>query len=57
MTIAVPIKEAARIVGVSERTMRRWVEQRHVKSWVPSRRRRYVDLEDALAYRSRRRVA
>lgn len=54
MTVAVPIKEAARIVGVSERTMRRWVQEQRIKSWVTSRRRRYVDLESAIDYRSRR---
>lgn len=57
MTIAIPINDAARIVGVSQRTMRRWVHDRKVKTWVRSDRRRYVDLESAIQHRQRRGVA
>lgn len=53
MTIAVPIADAARLTQVSQRTMRRWLRDGKVRGWVQSERRQYVDLESAIAYRSR----
>lgn len=57
MRVPVPIADAARICNVTERTMRRWVNEGKVRSWVVSERRRYVDLEHAIDYNSQRVVA